>query len=263
MAQSNAQPPGIVSGLPMARWSADWGPSSRDRARRLLSEAIGVFGLVFVLSTGAATLTQFADMPGWAVGTLLAFSAALWLAAAIYFLGDVSAHYNPAVTFAFAIRREITWPLAGAYVVVQCLAAIAAAFAARAFFGDSSGLARTDPQPGLAIEAVVFEAILTLGLTLMVLGMAAGPKLNHRFIPLAVAAYVAAACSIGGPFEGASMNPARSLGPALATMDLSDIWVYIVGPCLGAAIAVVVAEVLRDPPGTIPPGTQDRDGGGI
>jgi aquaporin Z len=231
------------------RWSAHWGPDPRDRLRRLLSEFLGVFLLVFVLSGGAATLTKYADMPGWALGVTLSFAAGLILLAAIFFLGDISAHFDPAVTLAFALRREIEWFIALAYFVVQFAGAACGALVVRAFIGNYGNLARTDPQPGQAWGAVGWEAILTGGLVLMVLGIAGGPQLNQRFIPFAVAGYIAVMGSIGGPFDGASMNPARSFGPALATLDFSHYWVYVLGPCIGAVAAVSIAAILRDPPG--------------
>jgi glycerol uptake facilitator-like aquaporin len=96
-------------------------------------------------------------------------------------------------------------------------------------------------------QAVGFEAILTGGLVLMVLGIANGPKLNGQFVPLAVGAYILAFGTMGGLFDGAAMNPARAFGPDLALMDLSTWWVYLLGPCLGAVGAVVVAKLLRGP----------------
>ena len=98
-----------------------------------------------------------------------------------------------------------------------------------------------------AWPAAAFEAIITFGLVLMVLNMADGPKLNGPFVPLAVGAYIMAWGTMGGPFEGASMNPARSFGPDLARWDLTTWWVYLLGPVVGAAVAVLVAQVLRGP----------------
>jgi aquaporin Z len=103
------------------------------------------------------------------------------------------------------------------------------------------------PQPGQSWQAAIFEMIITFGLVLMVLNLANGPKLNGPFVPLAVGAYILAWGTMGGPYEGASMNPARSFGPDLAIGDLSTWWVYLVGPVAGAVIAVGVAYVLRGP----------------
>ena len=118
----------------------------------------------------------FAGVPGWVAGSLLAFAVALWVAAAVYFLGDISAHFNPAVTLAFAVGREIEWTIAAVYFVVQIAAAIFGSFLAWMFFGTAGNLARTDPQPGQDVQAMFFEIILTFGLVLLVLGMANGPK---------------------------------------------------------------------------------------
>jgi aquaporin Z len=96
-------------------------------------------------------------------------------------------------------------------------------------------------------QAAGFEAIITFGLVLMILNMANGPKLNGPYIPLAVGAYIMAWGTMGGPFDGASMNPARTFGPDLAVGNLSTWWAYVVGPVVGAVIAVGVARVLRGP----------------
>jgi glycerol uptake facilitator-like aquaporin len=103
------------------------------------------------------------------------------------------------------------------------------------------------PKPGQSWQAAGFEAIITFGLVLMIFNMANGPKRNGPFIPLAVGAYIMAWGTMGGPFEGASMNPTRSFGPDLALGNLSTWWVYLIGPVAGAAVAVVVAQVLRGP----------------
>ena len=188
----------------------------------------------------------FAGVPGWAAGPLLAFAVALWVAAAVYFLGDISAHFNPAVTLAFAVGREIEWTIAAVYFVVQIAAAIFGSFLAWMFFGTAGNLARTDPQPGQDIQAMFFEIILTFGLVLrLVLGMANGPKLNTRFIPLGAAAYIAAAATIGGPYEGASMNRRADWTGGYVIAHLENLWPYIAGPLLGGVLAVVVATVLR------------------
>jgi glycerol uptake facilitator-like aquaporin len=114
-------------------------------------------------------------------------------------------------------------------------------------FGVEGNLAATVPQPGQLWQAVVFEGIITFALVLMVLAMANGPKLSGRFVPLAVGAYIMSWGTMGGPFEGASMNPARSFGPDLARGDLTSWWVYVVGPIAGAILAVMVERVLRGP----------------
>lgn len=238
----------LIAEVGTSRYSADW-TSAQHRHRRVLAEFIGTFGLVFILSGGAAILVKFGggDPPVYVVALVLSAFSALWLIVAIYFLGDISAHFNPAMTFAFALRGDMGWVMAVVYWITQCAAAIAGAFLARWFFGSLGNLAATRPPAGMDMKAVLFEALITFGLVLMVLGMANGPKLSGPYVPLAVGAYIMAWGSMGGPFEGAAMNPARALGPDVAIGDLSSYWVYVVGPLAGAAIAAVVARALRGP----------------
>jgi glycerol uptake facilitator-like aquaporin len=147
---------------------------------------------------------------------VLSLVSALWLVVAVYFLGDISAHVNPATTLAFALRRDMGWVMAGWYWIVQFAAAICESLLVRGFFGPAGHLAATMPKPGQSWQAAGFEAIITFGLVLMILNLANGPKLNGPFVPLAVGAYIMAWGTMGGPFEGAPMNPARSLGPDVA-----------------------------------------------
>jgi MIP family channel proteins len=236
----------LIASVGGQRGWADW-TKPDHRLRRLLSEFIGMAGLTFVLSAGAAILSRFGGRPlqPWQTVLVLSLVSALWLVVAVYFLGDISAHFNPAVTLAFALRRDMDWLMAAIYWIVQFGAAICGSLLARAFFGSAGNLAATMPKPGQSWPSVGFEAILTFGLVLMVLSMANGPKLNGPFVPLAVGAYVLAFGTMGGPYDGASFNPARSFGPDVALGSLSTWWVYLVGPVAGAAIAVVVAQVLR------------------
>lgn len=227
---------------------ASW-TSNEHRIRRLLAEFIGMFGLMFVLSAGAAIIAKYGggDPPTYVVAFILSAFAGLWLLVAVLLFGDISAHFNPAMTFAFALRKDMGWPMAVAYWVVQFAAAVAAACLARAFFGPLGNLAATRPPTGLQWQSAMFEALLTFGLVLMVLGIANGPKLNGPFVPFAVAAYIFTLGTMGGPFEGAAMNPARAFGPNVALLDFTGYWVYVVGPLTGAALAVPVALVFRGP----------------
>jgi len=184
----------------------------------LLAEFLGMAGLTFILSGGAAILARYGGhvLQPWQTVLVLAAVSALWLVVAVYFLGDISAHFNPATTLAFALRRDMDWIMAGAYWIVQFAASACGSLLARGFFGPAGHLAATMPKPGQSWQAAGFEAIITFGLVLMILNMANGPKLNGPFIPLAVGAYIMAWGTMGGPFEDASMNPARSFGPDLA-----------------------------------------------
>jgi glycerol uptake facilitator-like aquaporin len=236
----------LIAVLGEKRYHADW-TNNDHRARRLLSEFIGIFGLLFVLSGGAGAITAGAGalVSRVALVALLSLTSALWLVATISALGDLSSHFNPAMTFAFALRGDMHWYMAVAYWVVQFAAAGVGSLLARAFFGTSSHLAATIPPTGEEWAAVGFEALITGGFVLVVLAMAAGPKLNGPFVPLVVGSYIFSLGMTGGLFDGAAMNPARAFGPDLALGNLGTLWVYIVGPMLGAAVAVVVDTVLR------------------
>ncbi|NMO50827.1 aquaporin [Actinoplanes sp. TBRC 11911] len=236
----------LIASVGGQRGYADWA-NPRHRLRRLLAEFLGTAGLTFILSGGAAILARYGGrgLQPWQIVLVLSLVSALWLVVAVYFLGDISAHFNPATTLAFALRRDIGWVMAGAYWIVQFGAAVCGSYLARAFFGTAGNLAATLPKPGHSTQAAAFEAVITFGLVLMVINLANGPKLNGPFVPVAVGAYILAWGTMGGPYDGASMNPARSFGPALAIGDLSTWWVYLVGPVVGAAVAVGVAYLLR------------------
>ncbi len=238
----------LIASVGGQRGWADWADPDH-RLRRLLAEFIGMAGLTFVLSGGAAILVRYGGntLQPWQTVLVLSLVSALWLVVAVFFLGDISAHFNPAMTLAFALRRDMGWVMAAVYWVVQFGAAICGSLLARAFFGPAGRLAATMPKPGQSWQAAAFEAVLTFGLVLMILNLANGPKLNGPFVPLAVGAYILAWGTMGGPYEGASMNPARSFGPDVALGDLSTWWVYLIGPVAGAVIAVGVAHVLRGP----------------
>jgi len=251
MAQRRGQAVGraaLIASVGGQRGWADW-TNPDHRLRRLLAEFIGMSGLTFVLSGGAAILARYGGgaLRPWQIVLVLSLVSALWLVVAVYFLGDISAHFNPATTLAFALRRDMGWVMAVAYWVVQFGAGACGSLLARGFFGPAGNLAATMPKPGQSWQAAGFEAIITFGLILMILNMANGPKLNGPFVPLAVGAYILAWGTMGGPYEGASMNPARSFGPDLAIGNLSTWWIYLVGPVAGAVAAVAVAYVLRGP----------------
>lgn len=230
------------------RFYADW-KSDDHRARRLVSEFIGTSGLTFVLSGGAAILAGYGggNLAPYQFAFILSTVAALWLVAAVYFLGDISSHFNPAMTLGFALRGDIGIPMALCYIFVQYVAASVGSCTAAFLFGTGGNLAATVPQTGMMYQAVALEAILTFGMVLMILGMTNGPKLDGSSVPLAVGAYVMAMGTMGGPFDGAAFNPARAFGPDFARGDFSTYWVYPCGSLIGVLVAVAVARFLRGP----------------
>jgi aquaporin Z len=212
--------------------------------KRLVAELIGTFGLVLVASGGPAVSGAIV---GSVTRTAAAIAPGLAVMALIYALADLSgAHFNPAVTLAFALRRDFPWRRVPGYMLAQLAGAILASLALLALFGRGSTLGATTPGPGVTpLAAMLAEGVLTAILVLVILGTASGAKIVGHNAAIAVGAFVAVAGLIGGPVSGGSMNPARSLGPDIVRLSLGGSWVYVVGPALGAALGVLVARLLR------------------
>jgi aquaporin Z len=167
--------------------------------------------------------------------------------AIILFMGGVSgAHLNPAVSVAFALRGDFPWRRVPLYVIAQFVGAILATLLLVALLGKHGSAGETLPGPGISTPlAMAWEALLTLGLVSVVLGTASGSQNLGPIAAIAVGSYIVLAGLFGAPVSGASMNPARSLGPALVIGDWTSWWAYLVGPLIGALIAVGFAWILR------------------
>jgi aquaporin Z len=173
---------------------------------------------------------------------------ALMVMAIILFMGTVSgAHLNPAVSIAFAARGDFPWKRVPAYIVAQFLGAILATLVLWAFLGKQGSAGLTLPGSGISTTAamMLWELVLTAGLVSVILGTASGAQQIGPLAALGVGGYIALAGLWASPVSGASMNPARSLGPALVKGDWTSWWAYLVGPIAGGAIAVAIAYVLR------------------
>jgi aquaporin Z len=217
--------------------------------RRLFSELFGTFLLVTVAVGGALVNARFG---GNAVpGPARVVAPALMVMAIIFFMGAVSgAHLNPAVTVAFALRRNFPWRRVPAYIVVQLAGAIIATVMLRGLIGAQGSAGLTLPGPGISTTtALLWEVLLTAGLVSVVLGTASGAQQLGPVAAFGVGSYIALAGLVGGPVSGASMNPARSLGPALVLGHWTSWWAYLIGPMVGAVIAVGIAFILRGPGG--------------
>jgi MIP family channel proteins len=213
--------------------------------RRLSAEAFGTFALVFV-AAGADTLATVSS--GQVSFAARAVAPALLIAAMIYAIGDVSgAHFNPAVTLAFAVRGLFPARLVGPYWAAQLVGAVAGALLLRAMFGAASAAGISTPHIASG-TAVVLEATFTLLLVTVVLGTADRARIVGPDAALAVGATITLCGLIGLPVDGASMNPARSLGPAIVGGDGSNLWIYLVGPIAGGLLAVALARLLHGPP---------------
>jgi aquaporin Z len=212
--------------------------------RRLFSEFLGTFLLVLVGAGGAVVDAVSGGQIGRAAGVT---APGLLVLAVILFMGAVSgAHLNPAVTLSFALRGDFPWRRVPGYIAIQLVGAAAACLLLRIVFGDVGGLGATLPGQGFTdVQAVTVELLLTVGLVSTILGTASTAQNVGPLSAIAVAGYIILAGLWSSPVSGASMNPARSFGPALITGDFSAYWVYLAGPLLGGAIAVGLAFVLR------------------
>jgi aquaporin Z len=228
---------------------------NKYEGRRLFSELLGTFFLVLVAVGGGMVSARFG-------GSAVPYGAkvvapALMVAAIILFMGTVSgAHLNPAVSFAFALRGDFPWKRVPAYFVAQFAGAILATLLLWALIGKQGSAGLTLPGHGISAgTALLWEMVLTTGLVSVILGTASGAQQLGPLAAVGVGSYIALAGLWGSPVSGASMNPARSLGPALVLGDWTAWWAYLIGPIAGGAIAVGFAWVLRGPGG----GASGRD----
>jgi aquaporin Z len=223
----------------------DQAVEAAEPARRLLAEVVGTFALTFV-SAGAVVVAAVA--PGSLDHVAKAAAPGLVVAAIVYTLGSVSgAHINPVATLAFALRADFPWPRVPAYWLAQLAGAAAAAAVLRALFGPVAHLGANVPEHLSNVGSCALEVVLTALLVIVILGTAThhGSIGPHAAIP--VGATVALCGLIGGPLSGASMNPARSLGPALLGGAFRWWWIYVIGPAAGAAVAVGLVYLLLGP----------------
>jgi MIP family channel proteins len=210
-------------------------------ARSALAEAVGTFALVFA-GCGAIMV----DATSHALGHVgVAISFGLVIMVMIYALGHISgAHFNPGVTFAFALTRHFPWPRVGVYWAAQLAGGLAAALVLRGSLGDFAHVGATLPAGGDG-QAFLWEAVLTFFLMFVIMAVATDTRAVGEAAAIAIGGTVGLDAMFGGPVTGVSMNPARSLAPAIAGGDFSSIWVYIAAPLLGAAVAAVIYQLLR------------------
>ncbi len=231
-------------GLAEFEWARENFDDPKQEWRRLFSELLGTFFLVLVgagggvvnqASNGAIPLAVRVTAPG------------LMVLGIILFMGTIGgAHLNPAVSLSFAARGDFPWRRVPGYILMQLIGSTLACLLLWALFGKIAGLGATEPGAGFsATQAMWTEMILTVGLVSVILGTASAAQNVGPLSAIAVGAYIILAGFWAAPVSGASMNPARSFGPDLATGDFSNYWVYIVGPIVGGLIAVGFAFILR------------------
>ncbi len=210
-------------------------------ARSLAAELIGTFALVFA-GCGAIMVNAETQALGQ-VGIAITFGLVIMVM--IYALGHVSgAHFNPAVTFAFVITRQFPWPKAILYCAAQVTGAIVAAALLRASLGDVADVGATLPS-GSDGQSFVWETVLTFFLMLVIVAVATDTRAVGEAAAIAIGGTVGLDAMFGGPISGGSMNPARSIGPALVSGETRALWVYLTAPLLGAALGAIAYQLVR------------------
>jgi aquaporin Z len=215
--------------------------------RRLFAEVVGTFFLVLVAAGATVVNVQ---SHGQVPLDARVVAPGLMVMAIIYFMGTVSgAHLNPVVTISFALRRDFPWKRVPGYLVAEFAGSILAAGFLRATFGNIGHLGTTQPGAGINVwTTALIEVVLTAGLISVILGTASGARNIGANAAIAIGGYIILAGLWAAPISGASMNPARSLGPALVGGHWTDAWAYVAGPLVGGVIAVGFSWILRGPP---------------
>jgi len=215
-----------------------------SNVRKMAAEAFGTFALVFA-GTGAIVINETSGGAITHAGVAMTFG--LIVLAMIYAIGDVSGcHLNPAVTLGFYAARRFSGRLVAPYLVSQCAGAILASITLRLMFPGGVTLGVTNPSGGAA-QSFVMEFLLTLILMFVILSVSAGSKEKGLLAGVAIGSVIALEAMFAGPVSGASMNPARSLAPALVSMRLENVWVYLSAPIMGACAGVVVCRCIQAP----------------
>ena len=212
--------------------------------KKLFAEFLGTFALVFA-GTGAIVIDHASNGAITHAGVALTFG--LIVLAMIYALGDVSgAHFNPAVTTAFAAAGRLSWRAVPGYIAAQLIGAFAASALLRGLFPADATLGATLPV-GTSGQSFILETVLTFLLMLVILSVSTGAKEKGITAGIAIGAVIALEAMFAGPICGASMNPARSIAPAVVSGHLEHLWIYLAGPVLGALLAIPACCGVREP----------------
>lgn len=213
----------------------------REDSRRLAAEIFGTFALVFA-GTGAIVINDISDHAITHVGIALTFG---WIVLAmIYTIGDISGcHLNPAVTLGFLCAGRMEKRLVIPYIVSQLAGAVLASIILKILFPEHKTLGATLPH-GSDWQSFILEVLLTMILMVVILCVSNGSKEKGILAGVAIGSVIALEAMFAGPISGASMNPARSLAPALLTWHLPSLWIYLAAPVIGAFLAIPIFRVL-------------------
>lgn len=212
--------------------------------KKPLAEFLGTFALVFA-GTGAIVADHFSHGAIGHAGVALSFGLVVMVM--IHAFGDVSgAHLNPAVTLGFAVARRFSWRETPGYVTAQIAGALSASGLLRLLFPGDVTLGATLPA-GPWSQSFVLEIVLTFLLMLTILSVSTGSKEKGINAGIAIGGLIGLEAMFAGPVCGASMNPARSLAPALVSGHLEHLWIYLSAPVIGAVLAIPFCMCLREP----------------
>lgn len=203
--------------------------------KKYLAECIGTFAIVFC-GTGAIIINEQTNGVITHLGIAITFG--LIVMSMIYALGNISgAHFNPAVTIAFSIAKRFPAKQIPPYIIAQLSGAFIASAMLRLLFPHNLLLGSTLPV-GSALQSFIFEVVLTFFLMLVIINVAHGSKEQGMFAGMAIGSVVLLEALFAGPISGASMNPARSIAPAIISGNLQHLWIYILAPVVGAVLAI-------------------------
>jgi aquaporin NIP len=210
--------------------------------KKYYAEIIGTFALVFC-GTGAIIINQ--ETSGTITHAGIAFTFGLIVMVMIYALGPISgAHLNPAVTIAFSVAKRFPAKQILPYIISQGIGALAASITLKLLFTSNEHLGATMPR-GSELQSFVLETILTFFLMFVIIQVATGSKEQGMFAGLAIGSTVLLEAMFAGPICGASMNPIRSLSPAVVSGHLEHLWIYLTAPVIGAVLAILVWNILK------------------
>jgi aquaporin NIP len=211
--------------------------------RKYLAETIGTFALVFC-GTGAIIINQ--EQGGVITHVGIAITFGLIVMSMIYTLGDISgAHLNPAVTIAFAVGKKFPIKEIIPYIISQAIGAFIASIILKFLFPMNEMLGTTLPA-GLPMQSFILEVILTFILMFVIIHVATGSKEQGMFAGIAIGAVVLLEAMFAGPVCGASMNPIRSLAPAIISGHVKHLWIYLIAPVIGAVLATGTWHILKE-----------------
>jgi aquaporin Z len=213
--------------------------------KREIAELIGTFSMVFC-GCGAMTINEITGGSITHVGVAITWG--LIVMAMIYAFGEISgAHFNPAVTIAFAVAKKFNWSDVPKYILFQIIGAFIAIGVLWVLFPESNSFGHTYPAVGFEpYKAFILELLLTFFLMVVIINVSTGSKEIGTMAAIAVGSVILLEAMFAGPMTKASMNPARSLAPAIISGNLKDLWLYLVAPIIGSVLAVISCKLVKD-----------------